>query len=164
MDFFMKGNELLMIFKVESFQWRMPHLNSVMIQKKTLMPESPTTPTTSPVTLGPSRENLALRKIIKILLPKQLLQGLSILFAEVQIGNISKNLSNKIRKKCQSTVLRKSNFKKGIQIFSQISIKMRNGSMNSKSSRTSDAHMLRLNLTDKIDLQRSNNCTVFIKR
>lgn len=32
----MKGNELLMIFKVESFQWRMPHLNSVMIQKKNI--------------------------------------------------------------------------------------------------------------------------------
>ena len=94
----MKSNALLMIFKVESFQWYMPHLNSVMIQKKTLTPESPTTPTTSPVTLGPPRENLALRKIIKILLPKQLLQRMPILLAEVQAGNISKNLSNKIRK------------------------------------------------------------------
>ena len=33
-----------------------------------------------------------------------------------------------------------------------------------KEQQTSDAHMLRLNLTDKIDLQRSNNCMVFIKR
>ena len=31
--------------------------------------------------------------------------------------------------------------------------------MNSENSKTCDAHRLRLNLTDKIDLRRDENCT-----
>ena len=103
---------------------------------------------------------------IKILSPKQMLQKLPIALAQVKAGNTSENLLNEIRQ-IISFLFRKKEISRNV--FNKIiySIKLWNRMdiifMNSRNSKTSDPHRLLLNLSDKIDLKRSEKIRCFIK-
>ena len=93
---------------------------------------------------------------IKISTPKQMLQILTIAHAQVKEGNTLKNLLNKIRQIVYSLYLAKEITKKVYSniiksILTQIS---QNRFMDLENSKTYNLHMLLLNLTDKMDLQR----------
>ena len=95
----------------------------------------------------------------KILTPKQKLQRLPI--TQVKAGNTSENLLNEIRMIIYCLYREKEFIKKvysNIMNLIQLSIGMDTIFMNSKYTGTSDLHRLLLNLTDKINLKRSDKC------
>ena len=81
----------------------------------------------------------------KTLTPKQMLQRLPIALAQVKAGNTSENLLNQIRQIIYSLFRAK-----------EITKKVYNNIMNSENSKTSDCQRLLLNLSDKINLKRSD--------
>ena len=97
----------------------------------------------------------------KVLTPKQMLQTLPIAIAQVKAGNTSETLLNEIRKIIYSLHQPKDITKK---VYNDImnSIKLQNRMdttfMNSEDSKTSYPHRLLLNLSDKINLKRSDKC------
>ena len=90
---------------------------------------------------------------LKILTPKQMLQRLPIALAQVKAGNNSQNLLNEIRQIIYSLYQSKEITKKKIQQLNEIIIKMDTIFMNSENSKTSEPHILKLKLTDKLDLR-----------
>ena len=69
----------------------------------------------------------------------------------MKAGNNSQNLLNEIRQII--TVSIKRNYEKSIQQLNEIFIKMDTMFMNSENSKTSEPHILKLKLTDKLDLR-----------
>ena len=69
----------------------------------------------------------------------------------MKAGNNSQNLLNEIRQII--TVSIKRNYEKSIQQLNEIFIKMDTIFMNSENSKTSEPHILKLKLTDKLDLR-----------
>ena len=98
-------------------------------------------------------------KGLRILTSKKMLQRLPIALAEVKAGNTSENLLNKMRQIIYSLYREKEVTKK---VYSNImnSVKLKNRMdtifMNSENSKTSDPHRLLLNLSDNINLKRSD--------
>ena len=90
---------------------------------------------------------------IKVLIPKQILQRLPITQAQVEAGNSSENLLNKIRQIIDSLYQGKEVERQNER---QKEDKMDTTFMNSKNGKTSDSHRLLRNLTDKIKLQKSD--------
>ena len=98
----------------------------------------------------------------KILTLQQILQRLLIALAQVKAGNTSENVLNEIRQIKQ--IIYSLYQAKGItkRVYNNImnSIKLCNGmdtiSMNCGNSKTSDPHRLLLNLSEKINLKRTN--------
>ena len=99
-------------------------------------------------------------KGIKILSPKQMLQSLTIAFSQVKPGNTYENTSNKrntsnhvffvLRKKITTNVY--NNTMNSIKLKNRMETRF----MNSGNSKTSDHHRLLLNLSDRINLNRSD--------
>ena len=89
---------------------------------------------------------------LKIFTTKQMLQRLPIALAQVKAGNNSQNLLNEIRQNIYSLYQSKE-ITKSIQQLNKIFIKMDTIFMNSESSKTSEPHILKLKLTDKLDLK-----------
>ena len=87
---------------------------------------------------------------LKIFTTKQMLQRLPIALAQVKAGNNSQNLLNEIRQNIYSLYQSKE-ITKSIQQLNKIFIKMDTIFMNSESSKTSEPHILKLKLTDKLD-------------
>ena len=96
---------------------------------------------------------------IKILSPKQILQRLIIALGQVQTGNTYENLLNEIRQIIHS-LYREKEITKNVNNNIMVSIKLKNRMdtifMNSRNSKTSDPRRLLLNLSDKINLKRSD--------
>ena len=87
-----------------------------------------------------------------------MLERLSIALAQVQAGNTSGNLLNKIKQTIYYLYLAKEYTKKvynNIMNLIKVQYKMNTLFMNSENIKTSDIHSLLLNLTDKIWLKRS---------
>ena len=96
---------------------------------------------------------------LKILTPIQILEWLAIALAQVKAGNASENLLNEICHIEYSLFWAKLiNIKVYNNIMNSIKVwyKMHIIFINSENSKTSDAHRLLLNLSDKIDLKRSD--------
>ena len=91
---------------------------------------------------------------LKILTPKEMLQRLPIVLAEIKAGHNSENLLNEIRQIVYSLYQSKEITKKVIT-----NIKMDTILMNSQNSKTSKPHVLMLKLTDKLDLRRGQKNT-----
>ena len=88
-----------------------------------------------------------------------MLQRLPIALAQVTAGNTSENLLNEIREIIYSLYQAKEVTKKVYNnIMNSIKLSSRVDTifMNSENSKTSDLHRLLLNLTDKINLKRSD--------
>ena len=87
--------------------------------------------------------------------------------SQLKTGNTSKNLLNEIRQIIYALHWEKEITKK---VYNNImnSIKLKNRMdaifMNSKNSKTFDHHRVLLNLTDKINLKRSDKCIVISNR
>ena len=90
---------------------------------------------------------------LKILTPKQMLQRLPIAVAQVKAGNNSENLLNEIRQIIYSLYQSKEITKKVYKQLNKIFIKMDTIFMNSENSRTPEPHIVKLKLTDKLDLR-----------
>ena len=98
-------------------------------------------------------------KGIKILTPKQMLPRLPIGLAQVKAGNTSANLLNEIRQIIYSLHRAKGITKKVYNnIINSIKLQNRMGTIfvNSKNSKKSNLHKVLINLSDKINLQRSD--------
>ena len=96
---------------------------------------------------------------LKILTPNQMLQRLPITLAQAKTGNTYENLLNKISQIIYSLYRAKEitkNVYNNIMNSKSYSNRMNTIFMNSKNSKTSDPHRLLLNLTDKINLKRSD--------
>ena len=100
-----------------------------------------------------------LGKGLKILTAKQMLQKLPMVLEEVKSGNPSENLLNEIIQILYS-LYQEEKVTKKVYNNKMNSIKLLNRMdtifMNSKRSETSDPHRLLLNLTDKLNLKRSD--------
>ena len=94
-----------------------------------------------------TKQNETKGKGLKILTPKQMLQRLFIVLAQVKAGNNSENLLNEIRQIIYSLYQSKEIAKK------VCNNKMDTIFMNSENSKTSELHILKLKLTDKLDLR-----------
>ena len=82
-----------------------------------------------------------------------MLERLSIALVQVQAGNTSGNLLNKIKQTIYYLYLAKEYTKKvynNIMNLIKVQYKMNTSFMNSENIKTSDIHSLLLNLTDKI--------------
>ena len=90
---------------------------------------------------------------LKILTPKQRLQRLPIALAQVKAGNNSENLLNEIRQIIYSLYQSKEITKKVYNNLMKSLQKMDTIFMNSENSETSEPHILKLKLTDKLDLR-----------
>ena len=90
---------------------------------------------------------------LKILTPKQMLQRLPIALAQVKAGNNSENLLNEIRQIIYSLYQSKAVTKKVYNNLMKSLSKMDTIFMNSENSKTSEPHILKLKLTDKLDLR-----------
>ena len=88
---------------------------------------------------------------LKILTPKQMLQRLPIALAQVKAGNNSENLLNNSDKLFIHCIKQKKLL--SIQQLNRIFIKIDTIFVNSENSRTSEPHILKLKLTDKLDLR-----------
>ena len=98
-------------------------------------------------------------KGIKILTPKQMLPRLPIGLAQVKAGNTSANLLNEIRQIIYSLHRAKGITKKVYNnIINSIKLQNRMGTIfvNSKNSKKSNLHKVLINLSDKINLKRSD--------
>ena len=87
-----------------------------------------------------------------------MLERLSIALAQVQAGNTSGNLLNKIKQTIYYLYRAKEYTKKvynNIMNLIKVQYKMNTLFMNSENIKTSDTHSLLLNVTDKICLKRS---------
>ena len=96
---------------------------------------------------------------LKTLTPKQMLQRLPVILAQVKAGNTSENLLNEIRQIIDSLHRAKEITKKVYNnIISPIKVwyKMDTIFMSSGKGKASDPHRLLLNLSDKIKLKRSD--------
>ena len=93
-----------------------------------------------------AKQNETDGKALKIVTPKQMIQRLPIALAQVKAGNNSEDSLNEIRQSKQIT-------KKSLQKLNEIIIKMDTIFMNSENSKTSKPHILKLKLTDKLDLR-----------
>ena len=87
--------------------------------------------------------------------PKQMLQRSPIAIAQVKARNTSDNLLKEVRQIAHSLYRSKEITKKVYSNINQYKYKMDTIFMNLENSKTSKAHVLILNLADKIDLQRS---------
>ena len=95
---------------------------------------------------------------LKILSPKQMLQRFPIALAQVKAGDTFENLLNEIRQIIYSFYREKEITK---QVYNNIMnlIELQNMDtifMNSEKNKTSDSHRLLVNLSDKINLKRSD--------
>ena len=95
---------------------------------------------------------------LKILSPKQMLQRFPIALAQVKAGDTFENLLNEIRQIIYSFYREKEITK---QVYNKIMnlIELQNMDtifMNSEKNKTSDSHRLLVNLSDKINLKRSD--------
>ena len=94
-----------------------------------------------------------------MLFPKQILQRKPIVLVQLKAGNASEKFLNEFHQIIYSLYREKEITKK---IYNNImnSTKSEDGMgaiiINSRNSKTSDSHRLLLNLTDKIDLKRSD--------
>ena len=96
---------------------------------------------------------------LKILSPKQMLQRMPIVLAQVKSGNTYGNLLNEIRHIVHSLYRAKEVSKKvynNVMNSMKLYNKMDTIVMNSENSKTSDPQRLLLNLTDKTNLKRSD--------
>ena len=94
---------------------------------------------------------------LKILTPKQMLQRLPIALAPIKAGNNSESLLNEIRQIVYSLYQLKEIAKKvynNIIKSIKVQYKMDTIFRNSENSRTSEYHVLVLELPDKLDLRR----------
>ena len=96
-----------------------------------------------------AKQNETKGRRLKILTPKQMLQRLPIALAQIKAGNNSENLLNEIRQITYSLYQSKEITKK---VYNN-SIKMDTIFMNSENSRTPEQYILKLKLTDKLDLR-----------
>ena len=101
-----------------------------------------------------------IREIFEILTPKNMVQRLPVALAQVKAGNTPKNFLNKIRQIICSLYRAKGITKKGykniLQKYIRYNTKMNSTFMNFKNCKTSDPYRLLVNLTDKINLTRSD--------
>ena len=99
-------------------------------------------------------------KRLKILTSKRMLQRLPISIAQVTAGYTPENFLNETRQIIyslyQGKEILKESIKQNNEFNKGIIQKMNTIFMNSKNSKTSDPHGLLLNLTDKINLKRSD--------
>ena len=94
---------------------------------------------------------------LNILTPNQMLKRLPIALAQIKAGDNSESLFNEIKQIAYSLYRSKEITKKvynNIIKSLKVSYKMDTIFMNSENSRTSEYHVLMLNLTDKLDLRR----------
>ena len=91
-------------------------------------------------------------KGIKILTPKQMLPRLPIGLAQVKAGNTSANLLNEIRQIIYSLHRAKGITKKVYKLQNRMGTIF----VNSKNSKTSNLHKVLIDLSDKINLKRSD--------
>ena len=103
------------------------------------------------------------RKVLKILTPKEMLRRLPIAVTQVKTGNHSQSLLNEIRQTVyplhqsnEITKIVKNNIIKSMQIYKTDTI-----FINSENSRTSKSNVLRLRLTDKLDLRRGKEVLLY---
>ena len=90
---------------------------------------------------------------LKILTPKQMFQRLPIILAQVRAGDTYEKLLNKIRQIIYSL------YQESIKQYNEFNKVMKqNGNYiyDSENCKTSDPHRLLLNLSDKVDLKRSD--------
>ena len=89
-----------------------------------------------------------------------MVQRLPVALAQVKAGNTPKNFLNKIRQIICSLYRAKGITKKGykniLQKYIRYNTKMNSTFMNFKNCKTSDPYRLLINLTDKINLTRSD--------
>ena len=98
-------------------------------------------------------------KRLKILTPKQMLLRLPIALARVKAGNTYENLLNQIGQIIYFLYRAKEITKKVYNnILNSIKLKYKMNTifMNSENSKTSDPYRLLINLTDKVNLKRSD--------
>ena len=99
-------------------------------------------------------------KRLKILTSKRMLQRLPISIAQVTAGYTPENFLNETRQIIyslyQGKEILKESIKQNNEFNKGIIQKMNTIFMNSKNSKTSDPHRLSHNLTDKINLKRSD--------
>ena len=96
------------------------------------------------------------RKRLKIWSPKQMLQRLTIVLAQVKAYNTSENLLNEFRQIIYSLYREKEIVYNKIMNSIKLWNRMDDIFMNSVNSKTSDPYRLLLNLTYKIDFTRKN--------
>ena len=104
---------------------------------------------------------------LKISSPKQMSQRLPIALAQVKAGNKFENLLTKIKQIIYSLYREKEVAKKSVQQYNGFNkIVKQNGTilMNSEKSKTSYPHRLLLNLSDKINLKRSDKYVALSNR
>ena len=90
---------------------------------------------------------------LKILTPKKMFQRLPIILAQVRAGNTYENLLNKIRQIIYS--LHQESIKQYNE-FNKVMKQNGNYIYDSENCKTSDPSRLLLNLSDKVDLKRSD--------
>ena len=100
-----------------------------------------------------AKQNKTKGKGLKILAPKQMLQRLPIALAQVKAGNNSENLLNEIRQIIYLLYQSKEITKKVYNNLMKSLSKMDTIFINSENSKTSKPHILRLKLTDTLDLR-----------
>ena len=112
-----------------------------------------------------SKQNETKGKGLKVLTPKQMLQRLPIVLAQVKAGNNLESLLNEIRQivfsLCQPKQITQkvyNNIIKSMQWnFTQICVKMDTIFMNSENSKKSKPHVLTVQVTNKLDLRIGEN-------
>ena len=100
-----------------------------------------------------AKQNETKGKGLKILTPKQMLQRLPIALAQGKAGNNSQNLLNEIRQIVYSLYQSKEITKMVYNNLIKSLQKVDTIFMNSENSKTSEPHILKLKLTDKLDLK-----------
>ena len=100
-----------------------------------------------------AKQNETKGKGLKILTPKQMLQRLPIALAQGKAGNNSQNLLNEIRQIVYSLYQSKEITKMVYNNLIKSLQKVDTIFMNSENSKTSEPHILKLKLTDKLNLK-----------
>ena len=98
------------------------------------------------------KQDETMGKGLKTLTPKQMIQRLPIALAQVKAGNNSENLLNEIRQILYSLYQSKEITKKVYNKLIKSLKKMDTIFMNSENSKTSKPYILKLKLTNKLDL------------
>ena len=90
---------------------------------------------------------------LKILTPNQILSRLPITLAQLKAGNNSEKFKNEIRELLYSLYRSKKLTKQLYKTFDWHYLKMKTVFMNTENSKTSESHIFKLDLTDKLNLK-----------
>ena len=90
---------------------------------------------------------------LKILTPNQMLSRLPITLAQLKAGNNSEKFKNEIRELLYSLYRSKKLTKQLYKTFDWHYLKMKTVFMNTENSKTSESHIFKLDLTDKLNLK-----------